>query len=107
VFQPLVSIDFEQELFMENIAVDIASHLSRPARAAIEDVLGRALRDDERVSVMAFLPHSAPTGAGRTASAARLKDAMDILAAKALPVDSQTLEDALDEAMEHVRPGLA
>jgi hypothetical protein len=39
---------------MENIAVNMASDLSRSVREAIEDMLGRALRDDEQVSVMAF-----------------------------------------------------
>jgi len=53
---------------------------------------------------MAIRPHSAPAGQGRSASAARLKAAMDTLAAKALPVDSQDLENAFDEAMDHVRP---
>jgi hypothetical protein len=89
---------------MENIAVNKASDLSRSARAAIEDMLGRALGDDEQISVMAFRPHSAPTGADRTAGAARLKDAMDNLAARALPVGQDDLEEALNEAMDHVRP---
>ena len=82
----------------------MASDLSRPVRAAIEDMLGRALRDDEQVSVMAFGAHPAPGGAIRAPSADRLKVAMDALAAKALPVDPQDLEDAFDEAMGHVRP---
>jgi len=67
-------------------------------------MLGRALGDDEQISVMAFRPHSAPTGADRSARATRLKDAMDNLATKALPVAQQDLDDALNEAMEHVRP---
>jgi hypothetical protein len=40
----------------------MASELSEPVRAAIERVLGHALRDDEQVSVMAFGAHAAPTG---------------------------------------------
>jgi hypothetical protein len=90
---------------MENIAINKAGDLSRSTRAAIEDILGRALDDDEQISVMAFLPHTAPTGANRSASAARLKDAMDNLAANALPVGQDDLEEALNEAMDHVRPG--
>ena len=90
---------------MNNIAVNSASDLSRPTRAAIEDLLGCALGDDEQVSVMAFRPHGAPTTADRSTSATHLKDAMDSLAAKALPVDPNDLQDAFDEAMDHVRPG--
>lgn len=92
---------------MDNIAVNKAGNLSRPVRAAIEDMLGRSLRDDEQISVMALHPHAAPTGIGRSASTARLKDAMDALAAKALPVGQHEVEDALNEAMDHVRPGRA
>ena len=68
-------------------------------------MLGRAVGDDEQISVMAFRPHTAPTGDIRSASTARLKDAMDNMAAKALAVGPQDLEDALNEAMDHVRPG--
>jgi hypothetical protein len=92
---------------MENVALNMASELSRPVRAAIEDLLGRALSDDEQVSVMAFRAHPAPTGDKRTESAQRLKVAMDALAVKALPIESEDLEAALDEAMDHVRPGRA
>jgi len=88
---------------MENIAINLASDLSRPVRAAIEDMLGRVLHDDEQVSVMAFGAHAAPTGVGRAANAVRLKIAMDALAAKALPVGPQDLEDAFDEAMSQIR----
>lgn len=92
---------------MENIAVNMVSDLSRPVRAAIEDMLGRALRDDEQVSVMAFGAHAAPAGAMRAVSVDRLKVAMDAIAAKALPVNPQDLEDAFEEAMDHVRPSRA
>ncbi len=34
-------------------------------RAALEAELGRSLRDDEEVSIMAFEPHEAPTGEAR------------------------------------------
>jgi hypothetical protein len=90
---------------MENIAVNMARDLSEPARAAIEGILGRTLSDDEQVSVLAFGAHAAPVGAVRAESARRLKAAMDALSLKALPVDPQDLEDAFDEAMDHVRSG--
>jgi hypothetical protein len=89
---------------MENIVVNIANGLSGPVRAAIEDMLGRRLRDDEQISVMAFGVHAAPTGSRRAERARSLKAAMDTLAAKARPVDPQDLESAFDEAMDHVRP---
>ncbi len=89
---------------MENIAVDMANHLSGPVRAAIEGMLGRALQDDEQVSVLALRPHTAPTGQHRLDRARGLKAAMDALAAKALPADPLELDTAFDEAMAAVRP---
>jgi hypothetical protein len=89
---------------MENIAMNMAGDLSRTARTAIEDMPGRALRDDEQVSVMAFAAHAAPSGNRRAEKARELKAAMDAMDAKAAPVDSDELEQAFDEAMEHVRP---
>jgi hypothetical protein len=89
---------------MENIAVNKVMELSPPARAVIEHILGRALRDDEQVSVMAFAAHPAPSGTGRAASAQQLREAMDALAERASAVDPQELEEAFQEAMDHVRP---
>ncbi len=83
---------------MENIAVNMASDLSQPVRAAIEDMLGRTLRDDEQVSVMAFGAHAAPTGAARAESAQRLKAAMDALAVKALP---RALIELIRDSSDH------
>ncbi|MCX6592290.1 MAG: hypothetical protein NTZ56_12270 [Acidobacteria bacterium] len=86
------------------MAVSLVGDLSRSTRTAIEDVLGRVLGDDEQVSVMAFHPHSAPLGAHRAASAARLNTALDLLDSKAFPPCGQELEDALTEALDSVRP---
>lgn len=92
---------------MQNMAVNLAGDLSHTARTAIEDILGRALREDEQISVMAFRPHAAPTGKDRCVSAAHLKTAMDDLAAKALPVEQREFEDAINEDLDHVRPARA
>jgi hypothetical protein len=82
----------------------MAHHLSYPVREAIEGMLGRALQDDEQVSVLAVRPLAAPTGDERLASARRLEAAMDAIAAKALPVDPMALDEAVEEAMAAVRP---
>lgn len=97
---------------MQNIAINIASNLSSSARAAIEGMLGRSLRDDEQVSVHSLNPHPAPVGAARRAAAARLTAAMDALDAKAAHTNptaagdggtSDDFEAAVDEAMNHFR----
>ncbi len=45
---------------MPNVAVHKAGELKAETRAAVEAELGRSLRDDEEVSIMAFTPQEAP-----------------------------------------------
>jgi hypothetical protein len=92
---------------MENIAVNMASILPGPVGAAIEDMLGRALQDDEQVSAIAFRPHAAPTGAAQQPAGLALRMRWTPLPRKRFSGDPQDLEDAFDEAMLHVRPGRA
>lgn len=89
---------------MENVSIKLARDLPASARTAVEDLLGRSLRNDEEVSVMAFDPHPAPSGEARRASAERLKGALDQLALKAQDVADGEVDDAIDEAMNHIRP---
>jgi hypothetical protein len=89
---------------MENISINWARDLSASARTAIEKLLGRSLRDDEEVSIMALDPHPAPSGEARRASAERLKGALDQLAHKAKHVADEEFDAAVDEAMNHIRP---
>ena len=89
---------------MENVSINLARDLPASARTAVENLLGRSLRDDEEVSVMALDPHPAPSGEARRASAERLRGALDQLALKAQDVADGEVDDAIDEAMNHIRP---
>ena len=89
---------------MENVSINLARDLPASARIAVENLLGRSLGDDEEVSIMALDPHPAPSGEARRASAERLKGALDQLALKAQDVAGGEVDDAVDEAMDHIRP---
>ena len=77
---------------MENVSINWARDFPASARTAIEKLLGRNLRDDEEVSIMALDPHPAPSGEARHASAERLKGALDQLAQKAKPVAAEEFD---------------
>jgi hypothetical protein len=62
---------------MENVSINLARDLPASARSAVENLLGRSLRDDEEVSIMALESHPAPSGEARRASAERLRGALD------------------------------
>ena len=89
---------------MENVSIDLARDLPASARSAVENLLGRSLCDDEEVSIMALDPHPAPSGKARRVSAERLRGALDQLALKAQDVADGEVDDAVDEAMNHIRP---
>ena len=90
---------------MSNVLIHKANELKPQTRAAVEAELGRALEDDENVSIMAFSQHDAPTGDVR-------REASESLQAHLQRVDSQTakqpdaeMEEALREALKNSRPG--
>ena len=89
---------------MENVSINLARDLPASARSAVENLLGRSLRDDEEVSIMALDPHLAPSGDARRTSAELLRGALDQLALKAQDVAEGEVDDAVDEAMNHIRP---
>lgn len=89
---------------MANIAISDASQLTEAARSAVESLLGRRIADDEQVRVMALCPDSGPTGTAREAAAVRLTAVLDSMAAHARPVSGGEFDEAVDEAMRHVRP---
>ncbi len=50
---------------MSDHSVHRASDLAGDERAVVERWLGRAISNDETISVNAYRPHAAPTGEGR------------------------------------------
>jgi len=59
---------------MGNVLIHKASELKRRTRTALEAELGRPLRDDEEVTIMAFEAHGAPTGKARREAARSLQE---------------------------------
>lgn len=58
---------------MPNVLIHKANELKPQTRAAVEAELGRPLRDDEDVSIMAFETHEAPTGEARQEAGQKLE----------------------------------
>jgi len=90
---------------MPNVLVHRARDLKAQTREALEAELGRSLADDEEVSIMAFLPHAAPTGEARAEAARKLQDHFKRLDQKLQGVAEAEVEEALGEALRNVRPG--
>lgn len=58
---------------MGNVWTHKASELKPRTRAVLEVELGRSLRDDEEVSIMAYEAHQAPKGKARKQAARELR----------------------------------
>ena len=88
---------------MKSIAVRKAMELDCAAKQWVQGLLGRQLRDDEQVTVLAIPLHPAPAERVRAQAAARLDRILDKAAASAQDIPEHELDAAIDEAMEHVR----
>jgi len=88
---------------MQNIAIQRAFELSADVREAVEKTLGRALQEDEEVSIMALSPHPAPSGETRRVLARRLEERLDKTADRTKDVPEEELEAAIDEALDNAR----
>jgi hypothetical protein len=89
---------------MANVLIHRANDLKPATRAALEAELGRALADDEDVSIMAFASHDSPAGEARDNARKKLEGYLhktDNRSASS-PDDA---ERALGEALRHARPG--
>ena len=88
---------------MQNVVIHKAQDLAADARQVVERVLGRALQEDEEVTIMALSPHAAPEGESRQALARELEGRMNRTAAKADRLSDREEDEVIDEAVNYVR----
>lgn len=78
--------------------------LSQNQRAAIENLLGRELRDEESLTIRpARILSDAPRGEDRARAFRRYQDHLDLLASRVKDVPEEELDAAIDEALHAVR----
>jgi len=89
---------------MNGVLIPRASNLRPQTRAALEAELGRALRDDEEVRILASPPPTALTEEERRQAWERLDQSLQTIEnrLKDIPVDEY--EQILLEAIRSVRP---
>ena len=90
---------------MPNVLIHKANELKPQTRAAVEAELGRSLRDDEDVSIMAFPTHDAPAGELRREASQKLEAHLKRIDRQAAKKSGEGTEEALNEALRNARPG--
>ena len=88
---------------MQNVVIQKAQDLPADARQLVERVLGRALQEDEEVSIMALSPHPASQGASRQALARQLEERMNRTATQTDQLSDQEQDEVIEEALNEVR----
>ena len=88
---------------MSNSALRKARDLSSDVRDALERLLGRALQEEETISVQAYPTHEAPRGSERDEAWRRLLERIDKTAARVANVPESELDALIDEAVDFVR----
>jgi len=90
---------------MQNVLVNKAHALRPETRAAVEAELGRVLRDEEEVTIMAFSTHAEPRGRARQNAVRSLKAHFKRIDRRKRKAPSRETEAALLEALGRARPG--
>jgi hypothetical protein len=86
------------------IMVHNVKDLSPDQRLVIEGLLGRALHDEESLTIRpARVLKDAPTGAERTRLFRTYLDHLDALAGRMKDVPEAEIDAAIDDAVQHVR----
>jgi len=90
---------------MEQSSLHSARKLPQTVRSALEQLLGRALRDDEAISVRAYQPHEVPPPEQQPALTDELRRHFAKIDERTNDIPEGEQEEILDEAIRSVRPG--
>lgn len=90
---------------MESISVRRASDLSHAAKSAIEEILGRAVANDEEIRITAVRPDPFLVTDKRAQFVEDLEAYLNQRAAKVCDVPDEELDAAIDEAVRMARRG--
>ncbi len=80
-----------------------AGDLARDERLVVERWLGRALANDETISVNAYRPHSAPTGGEREILHREIVTQAREIGSRIPDADEEDVDALLDEAIDAAR----
>jgi hypothetical protein len=88
---------------MPDHSVHKAGELPNEQRLLVERLLGRALADDETISVNAYRPHPAPARDKRAALRQEIVIAARDIGSRAQDLNEEDLDALIDEATTAVR----
>ena len=88
---------------MPDHSVHRASDLASDERLIVERWLGRALSNEETISISAYRPHEAPGPPKRLSLRRKILDQAREIGSRAGDISDQEIDDMLGEAFDSVR----
>jgi hypothetical protein len=88
---------------MPNNWVHRVSDLEREERMLVERWLGRAVSDDETISLNAYQPHPAPAGPEREARRREILSQAREIGSRAQEMDEEEADALVDQAVADIR----
>jgi hypothetical protein len=89
------------------VAVESVRNLQASGKRLLEDILGQQLQENQQVFIMVLSPGTEPNEAARDQARAGLEATFRQTEAyaRAHDINEDEIDSAIQEAMQHVRPG--
>jgi hypothetical protein len=91
---------------MEQVTLHDVQDIQADKRVWLEGLLGQQIRQNQHVFIMVFTPGAVPDERTRGTAAARIERTLDAAERHAAErgITAEEADDAVAEAMQHVRP---
>lgn len=88
---------------MESISVQKAGQIDNSARQWLQQKLGRLLSEDEQLTIFVATTHVAPAAKDRRAALQQMGHVLDKAAENMQDLPDDEFNEAVDEAIDHIR----
>ena len=88
---------------MHNVTVQKAGEMPPPLKAAVEQILGRAIGVDEEISIVAVPPQQVAPSGGKAAIVRKLEALLGRRAEKVHDIPEEEINTVIDQAVHHAR----
>jgi hypothetical protein len=88
---------------VHNVTVQKAGEMPPPLKAAVEQILGRAIGVDEEISIVAVPPQQVAPSSGKAAIVRKLEALLNRRAEKVRDIPEEEINTLIDEAVQHAR----
>jgi hypothetical protein len=97
------NVTLREGALMHNVTVQKAAEMPPALKAAVEQLLGRAISGDEEISIVAVPPRQVAPSGGKAAIVQKLEALLDRRVKKVHDIPEEEINTVIDEAVHHAR----